>query len=117
MGRFLPSGIGADHCRLRDVGWEKCGHGIPSRLTETSFIHFLNELLLLFRYPVNSGVDLFDGVLPLRYCTTSCARVPPWALPSDGHVADLSSEGGEDVAPSAGVGSVADGVAGGAGGL
>ena len=31
LGRFVPCSIGANHCRLRHVGWEKCGHGLTSR--------------------------------------------------------------------------------------
>ena len=27
LGRILPCSIGANHCRLRHIGWEKCGHG------------------------------------------------------------------------------------------
>ena len=42
LGRFLPCGIGADHCRLRHIGWEKCGHGLTSRPRETSSVHFLD---------------------------------------------------------------------------
>ena len=29
--RFLPCRIGANHCRLRHLGWEKCGHCVTSR--------------------------------------------------------------------------------------
>ena len=25
LGRFLPCSIGANHCRLRHIGWERCG--------------------------------------------------------------------------------------------
>ena len=34
--RFLPCCIGAHHCRLRHVGWEKCGHCLTYRPRETS---------------------------------------------------------------------------------
>ena len=34
--RFMPCRIGANHCRLRHLGWEKCGHGLTSRPRETS---------------------------------------------------------------------------------
>ena len=27
-GTFVPYSIGANHCRLRHIGWEKCGHGL-----------------------------------------------------------------------------------------
>ena len=32
IGRFLPCRIGANHCRLRHTGWEKCGHGLLNEL-------------------------------------------------------------------------------------
>ena len=32
LGRFLPGGIGANHCRLRHIGWGKCSHGLASIL-------------------------------------------------------------------------------------
>ena len=28
LGRFVPCSTGANHCRLRHIGWEKCGHGL-----------------------------------------------------------------------------------------
>ena len=52
-GRFVPCSIGANHCRLRHIGWEKCGHGLTSRPRESASELFLNELLTLFRYPLN----------------------------------------------------------------
>ena len=64
VGRFLPCGIVAKHCRLRHIGMEKCGHGLTSRPRETSSVAFLNELSVLFRYPANSGGALHSGVLP-----------------------------------------------------
>ena len=33
---FLPCGVGANHFRLRHNGWEKCGHGLTSRLRESA---------------------------------------------------------------------------------
>ena len=118
----MACGIGANHCRLQHVEWEKSGHRLASRPRETSSIPFLNQLLLLFRYPENSGVALLHGVLPSRYCTTGFAvRVPTWALFSVGLVADLIAEG-EGVGPVhvalyTDVGSGADAACGGAGGL
>ena len=57
--RFLPCGLGANHCRLRHIGWEKCGHGLTSRPREAALEGFLNQLLLLFGYPPRSaGVAL-----------------------------------------------------------
>ena len=51
IGRFVPCAIGANHCRLRHIGWEKSGHGLTSRPRETASEAFLNELLLLFTVP------------------------------------------------------------------
>ena len=31
IGRFLLCDIGANHCRLQHIGWEKCGHGFTSK--------------------------------------------------------------------------------------
>ena len=53
--RFVPCHIGANHCRLRHSGWEKCGHGLTSRPQETSHPGFLDSLLAVFGYPVGSG--------------------------------------------------------------
>ena len=69
------------------IGWEKCGHGLTSRPRETAGGDFLNELLVLFRYPPRSAAALLDGTLPLRYCTGKFpSKVPTWRLPVDGHV-------------------------------
>ena len=51
LRRFVPCSIGANHCRLRHIGWEKCGHGLTSRPRESASELFLEELLGLFRYP------------------------------------------------------------------
>ena len=103
LGRFLPCSIGANHCRLRHIGWERCGHGLTSRHGECAAEGFLDQLLLLFQYPPKSSRALLDGTLPLRYCSTRFAsRVPTWSLPMPGHVAALVH---------AGVGSAADGEA------
>ena len=44
LRRFVPFSIGADHCRLRHIGWEKCGHGLTSRPRESASDFFLDEL-------------------------------------------------------------------------
>ena len=49
LRRFVPCSIGANHCRLHHIGWEKCGHGLTSRPRESASELFLNELLSLFR--------------------------------------------------------------------
>ena len=92
LARFVPCFIGANQCRLRHIGWEKCGHGLTSRPRESASVPFLDELLFLFlfRYPVGSGRALLAGTLPLRYCFDRFAcRTPTWRLPASGHVAGL----------------------------
>ena len=90
LGRVVPCSIGANHCRLRHIGWEECGHGLTSRPRERASEPFLNELLGLFRYPPGSGCALLAGTLPLRYCAAGFAcSVPTWRLPETGHVAGL----------------------------
>ena len=90
LGRFLPGDIGANHGRLRHIGWEKCSHGLTSRPRETSSVWFLDELVVLFGYPAASGADLLAGTLPLRYYSESFARrIPTWRLPESGNVASF----------------------------
>ena len=90
LRRFVPCSIGANHCRLRHIGWEKCGHGIPSRPRESASELSLDELLGLFRYPPVSGRALLAGTLPLRFCAARFAcRAPTWRLPVPGCVVEL----------------------------
>ena len=92
LRRFVPCSIGANHCRLRHIGWEKCGHGLTSRPRESSSDLFLNELLSLFRYPPQSGRALLNGTLPLRYCAARFAHsTPTWRLPASGQVSRLAA--------------------------
>ena len=94
LARFLPCGIGAHHCRLRHIGWEKCGHGLTSRPKETSEPGFLDSLLGVFGYPAGSGRVLLAGDLPLRYYSGSFAlRKPTWKLPEGGGVRTLVAAG------------------------
>ena len=51
IGRFIPGRIGANHCRLRHIGWQKCCHGLTCRPLETSGADVLNDLLGLLGYP------------------------------------------------------------------
>ena len=98
LSRFLPCRIGANHCRLRYLGWEKCGHGLTSRLGETSDPVFLDFLLEVFGYPVKSGSLLLAGELPLRcYSGNFALRKPSWSLPDVGGVQALLSAGGSGV--------------------
>ena len=90
LRRFVPCSIGANHCGLRHIGWEKCGHGLTSRPRESASELFLNELLGLFRYPPKSGRALLNGTLPLRYCAARFAySTPTWRLPVSGQVRGL----------------------------
>ena len=91
LGRFLPCRLGANHCRLRSIGWERCGHGLTSRPLEASDAGFLDDLFFLFGYPVGSGQLLVDGSLRMRYCCAnfSCRKPTTWGLPRSGGVAAL----------------------------
>ena len=93
LERFVPCSFGANHCRLRHIGWEKCGHGVTSRPRSAALEGFLSLLLLLFRYPPRSAAALLGGVLPLRYCKGRFAcKVPTWDLPVHGQVAGLITD-------------------------
>ena len=53
-------------------------------------LHFLDELLALFRYPAGSGRALLAGTLPLRHCAARFACLTPsWRLPVPGSVGGL----------------------------
>ena len=83
----MPCSIGANHCRLRHILWEKCGHGLTSRPRESASELFLVGLLGLFLHPPGSGRALLAGTLPLRYCAARFAdRTPTRRLPVFGHV-------------------------------
>ena len=73
LRRFVACSVGANHCRLRHIGWEKCSHGLTSRPRESASLHFLDELLALCRYPSGSGRALLAGTLPFRYCAARFA--------------------------------------------
>ena len=94
LPRFVPCDIGANHCRLRHIGWERCGHGLTSRPRESSSEDFLDKLLVLFVHPDRSAAALLAGYLPLRYCSDRFAcKLPTWRLPDRGHVCELVTEG------------------------
>ena len=77
LGSFVPCSVGANHCRLRHIGWEKSGHGLTSRPRESASEPFLDELLGLFRYPAGSGRAVLAGTLLLRYCAARFACKTP----------------------------------------
>ena len=90
LGRFVPCSIGSNHCRLRHIGWERCGHGLTSRPRESASEVFLDELLQLFQYPPRSSRALLAGTLSLRYCAAGFAsKTPTWRLSVLGHAAGL----------------------------
>ena len=90
LWRFVPCDIGANHCRLRHIGWERCGHGLTSRPRESASEDFLNRLLVLFGYPSGFAAALLAGVLPFRYCSARQAcKFPTWRLPDRGHVCEF----------------------------
>ena len=90
LGWFVPCSAGANHCRLRHVGWERCSHGLTSRPRESASGAFLDQLFLLIQYPPGSSGALLAGSLPLWCFSTEFARrVPFWTLPVPGHVAGL----------------------------
>ena len=60
IGRFTPCDVGANHCRLRHIRWEKSGHGLTSRPRESASEGVLDELLVLFRYPPRSAAVLWE---------------------------------------------------------
>ena len=97
LRRFVACSIGANHCRLRHIGWEKCGHGLTSRPRESASLPFLDELLALFKYPSGSGRALLNGILPLKYCSARFACLTPsWRLPVPGFVGNLVAAYSDD---------------------
>ena len=84
LGRFVPCSIGANHCRLRHIVWERCGHGLTSRPRESASEPFF---LGLFGYRSGSARALVAGTRPFWYCTARLAsRITAWWLPVSGHV-------------------------------
>ena len=93
LGRFIPGRIGANHGRLRHVGWEKCCHGLTCRPLESSGEGFLSDFLGLLGYPSGSGQALLDGTLQLKYHNFPFAnRKPTWRLPVEGNVSLVTAE-------------------------
>ena len=98
LGRFVPGRIGANHIRLRHIGWGKCCHGLTCRPLESSGEGFLSDLLSLLGYPVGADAALLKSTLELEYHTFPFARrKPSWRVPTRGHVADILAAGGEEV--------------------
>ena len=67
--------------------------GLLVKWVESASELFLDELLVLFRYPPRSGRAFLAGTLPLRYRAARFAcRTPTWRLPGSGHVVDLVTD-------------------------
>ena len=100
LGRFLPGRIGANHGRLRHVGWEKCCHGLTCRPLESSGEGFLSDFLCLLGYPSGSGKLLLEGSLRLKYQSLPFAnRKPTWRLPVEGKVPLVIADYGRSLVP------------------
>ena len=99
--RFIPGRIGANHSRLRHVGWQKCCHGLSCRPLDTAGEGFLDELLSLLGYPGCSGAALLGGSLRLKYQSFSFAyRKPTWRIPlhgGRGGGANIIAAGGNNI--------------------
>ena len=86
LGRFLPCGLGSHMSRLRHLGWNQCSHGLTSRPLESCHHQCLKAVCGVLEYPKGSALELLDGTLKLRHCTTIFTmRFPPWSLPGVGN--------------------------------
>ena len=110
LGRFLPCRLGTHLSRLRHVGWNQCSHGLDSRPLESCHHQCLKAVCGVLGYPKGSALELLDGTLKLRYCTTLFSkRFPHWSLPqvslgigkrsfsTIGHLLDIDSTVGKRV--------------------
>ena len=70
LGRFLPCRLGCHMSRLRHLGWNQCSHGLTSRPLESCHHQCLKAVCDVLDYPRGSAVELLDGTLKLRHCTT-----------------------------------------------
>ena len=90
LGRSLPCRLRAGHCRLRSIGWERCGHGLTSRPLEASGTGFLHDLLslslvthlglvcLLLMVLLRCGI--VPPIFPIRSLLGSCRLLVVWLL-------------------------------------
>ena len=87
LGRFVPCSIGANHCRLRHTGWERCVVmglllGLGSVPLRVSWISSCCDFGTLLGLPVRcSMVHFHFGIVSTRFAS----RVPTWPLPMPGH--------------------------------
>ena len=56
--------------RLRHLGWNQCSHGLTSRPLESCHHQCLKAVCEVLGYPRGSALELLDGTLKLRHCTT-----------------------------------------------
>ena len=70
LGRFLPCRVGSHLSRLRHLGWNQCSHGLASRPLESCHHQCLKAVCGVLGYPKGSALELLDGTLKLRHCTT-----------------------------------------------
>ena len=70
IGRFLPCGVGSHVSRLRHLGWSQCSHGLTSSPLESCHHQCLKAVCGVLGYPKGSALELLDGTLTLRHCTT-----------------------------------------------
>ena len=91
LREFIPCSICANHCRLRHIGWEKCGHGLTSRPRESSSELFLDELLKVsFVTHLSLGVLCLLALFLFGVALLGLlARPRLGRLPVSGHVARL----------------------------
>ena len=82
----LPCRLGSHLSRLRHVGWNQCSHGLNSRPSESCHHQCLKAVCGFWVYPKGSALELLDGTLKLRHCTTLFTmRFHPCSLPRVGH--------------------------------
>ena len=85
LGRFLLSWVGSHISRLRHLGWNQCSHGWTTRPLESCH-HQCFQAVWGLGYPKGSALELLDGTLKLRHCTTLFTmRFPPWSPPGVGN--------------------------------
>ena len=85
IGRFLPCQVGSHVSRLRHLRWNQCSHGLTSRHLESCHHQCLKAVCGILVYPKGSALELLDGTLKLRHCTTLLnMRFLPWSLPRVG---------------------------------
>ena len=70
LNRFLPCRVGSHMSRLRHLDWNQCCHGLTSRPLESCHHQCLKAVCEVLGYPKGSALELVDGTLKPRYCTT-----------------------------------------------